>query len=81
MADGKDIDMKRIPIPVVHAGDIVTLKKKHPCGAFEFRVMRAGSDVRIVCLGCGRDMTLPREKLEHAIRKISPATSGGEKEE
>ena len=54
-------------------GDTLKLKKPHPCGCADFRVFRAGSDVRIVCLGCGRDMTLPREKLEHAVKKRSPA--------
>ena len=51
-------------------GDILVLKKKHPCGADKMRVARIGSDVRIICEGCGRDMTLPREKLEKAVRKV-----------
>ena len=55
----------------IHPGDTVTLRKKHPCGADSFRVMRTGSDVRIVCLGCGHDMTLPREKLERAVKNIT----------
>lgn len=51
-------------------GDILTLKKAHPCGTNRMRVMRVGSDIRIICEGCSRDMTLPREKLEKAIKKI-----------
>lgn len=50
--------------------DILELKKPHPCGTNKMRVARIGSDVRVICLGCGRDMTLPREKLEKAIRNI-----------
>ena len=43
-------------------GDVLELKKPHPCGDKRFRVMRVGSEVRIVCLGCGRDMVLERIK-------------------
>lgn len=55
-------------ITPLHVGDTLTLKKPHPCGSDRFRVMRTGSDIRIICEGCGRDLTLPREKLERAIR-------------
>ena len=57
-------------IPKISVGDRIELKKKHPCGTSEFSVLRVGSDIRIVCSGCGRDMVLPREKLEKAIKKI-----------
>lgn len=57
-------------IPKICVGDILTLKKAHPCGTNSMRVARVGSDIRIICNGCGRDMTLPREKLEKAIRSI-----------
>ena len=53
-------------------GDIAEMKKKHPCGASSFRILRVGSDVRVVCLGCGRDMTMERVKLEKAIKNIIP---------
>ena len=51
-------------------GFVIELKKPHPCGNTEFRVARGGTDVRIVCLGCGRDMTIPREKLDKMIKKV-----------
>lgn len=54
-------------------GDILELKKTHPCGEKRFRVMRVGSEVRILCSGCGRDMVLDRVKLEKAIRKLIPS--------
>ncbi len=54
-------------------GDLLELKKPHPCGTNKMRVARVGSDIRILCEGCGRDMTLPREKLEKAVRRILPA--------
>lgn len=58
-------------IPKIEVGDYLELKKKHPCGTSSFKVLRVGSDIRIVCDGCGRDMVLPREKLERAIKRIN----------
>jgi hypothetical protein len=52
--------------------DILTLKKKHPCGSDTFTVLRVGSDIRIVCCGCGRDLTLPRTTLEKSIKRVTP---------
>ncbi len=57
-------------IPKIVVGDRLEMKKKHPCGSFVFTVLRIGSDIRIVCDGCGRDLVLPREKLEKSIKKI-----------
>ncbi|MBQ2827088.1 MAG: DUF951 domain-containing protein [Clostridia bacterium] len=51
-------------------GDILEMKKPHPCGASRMRVLRVGSDVRVVCLGCERDMTIPRVKLERAVKRV-----------
>jgi len=51
-------------------GDSLIMKKKHPCGADEFRIARTGSDVRIICSGCGRDITLPRQALEKSIKRV-----------
>ena len=50
--------------------DRIVLKKKHPCGCDTFIIMRGGTDVRIVCEGCSRDMTFGREKLEKMIKKV-----------
>jgi hypothetical protein len=57
--------------PRFTVGDRLLLRKPHPCGRDTFRVLRVGSDVRIVCDGCGRDMTLPREKLEKMIKRVN----------
>ncbi len=54
----------------ISVGDIIELKKNHPCGAKLFKIMRVGSDIRIVCQGCGRDMVIDRIKLEKSIKKI-----------
>ena len=60
---------------IIHfsAGDNLILKKKHPCSSDTFKVMRGGSDVRIICKNCGRDLTIPREKLEKMIKKVISA--------
>ena len=54
-------------------GDVLEFKKEHPCGSRRFTVMRVGSDIRLICCGCGRDLTLPREKVEKATKKRYPA--------
>ena len=60
-------------IPQLSVGDTVEMKKQHPCGTDRFRILRVGSDIRLVCTGCGRDLTLSRERLEKSIKKIIPA--------
>lgn len=59
-------------IPQIEVGDILEMKKNHPCSpkSTRFRVLRIGSDIRIVCENCGRDLTIPRIKLEKNIKKI-----------
>ena len=59
--------MQIIPI---RPSDRIQMKKPHPCGNHIFTVLRVGSEVRIKCEGCGRDMTLDRLKLEKSIRRI-----------
>ena len=56
-----------------NAGDTPVMRKEHPCGGNKFRVLRTGSDVRIVCLTCGRDVTVERLKLEKNIKNVMPA--------
>lgn len=51
-------------------GNVLCLKKKHPCGSDLFKVLRCGSDVKIVCTSCGRELMLPREKLEKMIKTV-----------
>lgn len=51
-------------------GDIIQVKKSHPCGSNEFEIMRTGIDFRIRCLGCDKQVWIPRVKLEKRIKKI-----------
>ena len=48
---------------------VVELKKPHPCGTKNFKILRVGSVCRAVCLGCGRDLDMDRIKLEKSIKK------------
>ena len=54
----------------VQVGDRLRMKKPHPCGSYEFLVLRVGMDFKIRCLGCGREVMLPRHKCEKNIKKI-----------
>ncbi len=60
---------------IIHfnVGDILKLKKKHPCSSDTFRVVRVGSDIRIICTLCSRDISVPREKLEKTIKAVITA--------
>ena len=53
-------------------GDIVKLKKPHPCGSQEWEILRVGADFRLKCLGCGHEGMQPRRKGEKMIRKVVP---------
>lgn len=53
-----------------NVGDTVELKKMHPCGSKLFKIVRVGSEMRIICLGCGRDLTMDRLKLEKSVKKF-----------
>lgn len=54
----------------IRVGDVLLMKKKHPCGEDKFAVMRIGADFRIRCVGCGREVMLERVKVEKNIKKI-----------
>lgn len=54
----------------INVGDILKLRKAHPCGETHWFVMRAGMDFRIKCQGCGRVVMLPRLKLEKQIKEV-----------
>jgi hypothetical protein len=51
-------------------GDIVKLKKQHPCGSSEWEILRVGMDFRLKCLGCGHQIMLPRKQVEKNIRQV-----------
>lgn len=53
-----------------YVGDVVKMKKSHPCGSAEWEVKRIGTDFTIVCQGCGHQVMLSRPKFEKAVKKI-----------
>ena len=69
-----------MPILPLHPEDRIQLKKPHPCGGKIFRIVRVGSQVRVICESCGRDMTLDRVKLEKAIKQILTNETNSEKQ-
>lgn len=54
----------------IRVGDILEMKKNHPCGERRFEVLRIGMDFRLRCLGCDHEMMLPRLKVEKNIRHV-----------
>ena len=54
----------------VKPGDILQMKKPHPCGSNTFRVLRSGMDFKIRCTKCGHEIIVPRLKCEKNIKKI-----------
>jgi hypothetical protein len=55
-------------------GDLLRLKKSHPCGGDRFAVLRVGMDIRLRCERCGHEMLLPRGKVEKAIKQVVSQT-------
>ncbi len=54
----------------IQTGDIVTMKKQHPCGSKQWKILRIGADIRMECCGCGHSVMLPRAKVEKNIKNI-----------
>jgi len=63
-----------------HIGDQVRLRKPHPCGGYDWEIMRVGMDFRLRCLNCGRVMLIPRRKFERALKEIISTNSSGAEE-
>lgn len=54
----------------VRVGDILEMKKQHPCGEKRFSVLRSGADFKLKCLKCSREVMVSRVKAEKAIKNI-----------
>ena len=54
----------------ISVGDRVEMKKQHPCGCKTFEILRVGMDFKIKCEKCGREVMVPRAKIEKNIKKI-----------
>ncbi len=51
-------------------GDVVKMKKQHPCGSLTWQVVRLGADIKIKCTGCGRLVMLPRSDFERKMLRV-----------
>lgn len=54
----------------IQVGDVLRLKKQHPCGSKEWEVLRIGADFRLKCEGCGHQIMIARKILEKNVREI-----------
>ncbi len=54
----------------IRVGDKLQMRKKHPCGADIFTVLRIGMDFKLRCEGCSHEIMVPRKKAEKALKKI-----------
>ena len=54
----------------IQLGDILVMKKTHPCGEKQWKVLRIGADFRLKCLCCGHEIMIPRFKAEKNIRQV-----------
>jgi hypothetical protein len=50
--------------------DVVEMKKQHPCGSNEWKIIRMGMDIRIKCLGCDHSVMIPRREFSRKLKKI-----------
>lgn len=54
----------------ISKGDVLLMKKKHPCGASKMLVLRSGMDFKLKCEGCGHEMMIARSKIEKNIKAV-----------
>jgi hypothetical protein len=59
-------------LPDLKLDDVVRLRKTHPCGSTDWKVVRLGADIGLVCLGCGRRVMLERRELSKRLKKMLP---------
>jgi hypothetical protein len=65
------LQYKEAPMDI-QIGDVVQMRKTHPCGSDRWQVYRMGADVGIRCLGCQRRVMMPRSKFERGVKRIVP---------
>ncbi len=57
-------------LPDLELGDVIRMRKPHPCGGYEWRVVRMGADIGLVCLTCSRRIMLDRRSLRNRMKTI-----------
>jgi hypothetical protein len=59
-------------LPELKLDDVVRMRKTHPCGSTDWRVVRLGADIGLVCTGCGHRILMERRKLVRRMKKLNP---------
>jgi hypothetical protein len=59
-------------LPELKLDDLVRLRKTHPCGSTDWKVVRLGADIGLVCQGCGHRVLMERRKLVKSMKKLNP---------
>jgi hypothetical protein len=62
-------------LPQINLADVVRLRKPHPCGGTDWKVVRLGADIGLECLTCGRKVILPRRELARRLKTVLPRGS------
>ena len=60
----------------IRVGDILTLKKPHPCGGRDWLTLRVGADFKLRCVTCNREIMSPRANIERGVKKITRPEDG-----
>jgi hypothetical protein len=63
----------------IDLGDVVRLRKRHPCGGYDWEVVRLGADIGLRCLGCNRRVLLERAVLEKRLKQFVSRAGEGQK--
>jgi hypothetical protein len=61
----------------IRLGDVVRLKKVHPCGGYDWQVVRLGADIGVKCLKCGRRVLMARSVFERRVKEFVSRGSEG----
>jgi len=65
-------------LPELDLDDVVRLRKSHPCGSYEWKIIRLGADIGLECLECQRRVLLPRRKLARRLKTIVKSEKNAE---
>jgi hypothetical protein len=66
-------------LSAIKVGDRVRMRKPHPCGGYEWEIVRVGADIGLCCVTCGRRVMLPRSQFEKRVKTVLPPRSGDSK--
>lgn len=66
----KDVCKEGAAVMELNVGNVIKLKKKHPCGSSEWEILRVGADFRLKCLGCGHQIMVSRKLVEKNTKEI-----------